>query len=91
MPQSIPKCNHCGRTDVLHTGFKGDDYYENLCDGCIGMIGSALLYRQYERQSQRRTYAADLVQPTERDYAKIRGADAARKRGWSEEELRKFG
>lgn len=88
---SIKTCSNCKRISDVRSGIKDGQYFDNLCDRCIGVIGSAEFSRQYERQSQRRTFAKDLVQSTERDYAKIYGADAARKRGWTDDDLRKYG
>lgn len=88
----MPTCSNCKRSvNELHSGIKGSSSYSDLCQSCVGVINSAEFSRQYERQSQRRTFAKDLVQSTERDYAKIYGEAAARKRGWTDEDLRKFG
>lgn len=87
----IHKCTNCNRIDELHSGVKNNTWYEDLCTRCVGVLGSSEFSRQYDRQWQRRHYAKDLVQPSEPDYAKIYGAEQARKRGWSEDDLRKYG
>lgn len=85
------KCNNCGRKDTLRSGFNNGVSFSNLCDRCIGVIGSAEFSRQYERQSQRRTFAKDIIQPTEPGYAKVYGEEAARRNGWTDKDLRKHG
>jgi hypothetical protein len=89
--QSTKVCSNCGKPDELHSGIKGNIGYTDLCLKCVGVVGSAIFSRQFDRQSQRRTYAKDIVQSTERDYAKIYGEAAARKRGWTDEDLHRFG
>jgi hypothetical protein len=89
--QSTKVCSNCGRPDTLRSGIKGGVAFADLCDRCIGTIGSADFSRQFDRQSQRRTFAKDIVQSTERDYAKIYGEAAARKRGWTDSDLHKYG
>lgn len=91
MKPLIKACENCKREVELHSGIKHGVYYENLCERCVGVIGSADFSRQYDRQSQRRTFAKDLVQPTESGYARIYGEKQARDRGWTDEDLRKHG
>lgn len=61
--------------------------------GCNGCLQSNLLQSHegahaHNKQWQQRQYAADIIQPWEADYAKVRGIDKAREAGWSEERLR---
>lgn len=87
----ISKCSNCGRPEGIHSGIKNGVYYEQLCSRCVGVLGSAEFSRNYDRQWQRRHYAKDLVQPTEAGYLKAYGADKARERGWTEEDIRRHG
>lgn len=88
---SASSCSNCRRKVEVRSGIKNGIAFDDLCDRCIGVIGSADFSRQFDRQSQRRTYAKDLVQSTERDYAKVYGEAAARKRGWTDDDLHKYG
>lgn len=87
----MSECKNCHRESELRSGVKNGEYFSDLCDRCVGVINSADFSRQYERQSQRRTFAKDIIQPTERDYARVYGEAAARKNGWTDTDLRKFG
>jgi len=84
-------CKNCKRKAELHSGIKNGVLYDGLCERCVGVIESAEFSRQHDRQFQRRHYAKDLVQPSERDYAKIYGEEAARKKGWTDADLRRHG
>lgn len=87
---SISKCNSCGRqTDELYSGVKGNLSYDNICSRCVGTLGSAEFYRRWDRQYQRREYAQDILQPDDKDYAKVYGHDKARERGWTDEQIRR--
>lgn len=45
----------------------------------------------YERNSQRREYAKDMVQPNQpNEFVRAYGADKAREHGYSEEQIRKY-
>lgn len=86
-----PKCFNCKRVVELFCGVRNGVYYENLCNRCVGHLGSADFARQYERTWQRRHYAKDIIQSDDPEYVKAYGADKARERGWSEEDIRRFG
>lgn len=88
---STPRCSNCDRQNTLYSGIKNGESYNNLCDRCIGTLGSSEFFRRYDRQWQRREYAKDIVQTWEPDYAKAYGADAARKAGWTDDQIRKYG
>lgn len=86
------KCSSCGReVDVLHTGVKDGALYENKCEYCVSVIGSAELSRNYDRTFQRRHFAKDIVQPDDKAFAKAWGEEAARKHGWTDSDLHKNG
>lgn len=85
------RCNRCHMTRQIRSGIKNGVAFRNLCDKCIGVLDSAVFSRHYERQYQRREYAKDIVQPSEKDFARLYGEDKARENGWTDEELRKFG
>lgn len=87
----MSRCSNCEQEGQVRSGIQHGIGFSNLCNRCVGVIGSADFSRQFDRQSQRRTFAKDIVQPTERDYAKIYGETAARKRGWTDTDLRKYG
>lgn len=89
--QSINICSNCKRKSELHSGIKNNAYYENLCERCVGVIGSADFSRRYDRQFQRRHFAKDIIQPSESGYAKVYGEQKAREKGWTDKDLRKFG
>lgn len=61
------------------------------CDDCMEAKRQGLAAK-YERDWQRREYARDLVQPNQPDrFVKAYGAEAARKAGYSDEQIRKYG
>ena len=62
------------------------------CDKCLPTLvkGTDLAAAGHRRHDQRK-YAQDLVQPFEKDFAKLYGADNAREYGWTDEDLRKYG
>jgi hypothetical protein len=86
-----PICSNCKRETEIRSGIQNGVGFTDLCDRCIGVINSAEFSRQFDRQSQRRTFAKDIIQPTESGYAKIYGEQAARKHGWTDSDLRKYG
>lgn len=91
MPQSTKQCSNCKRkVDELHDGIKDGVYYEELCERCVGTIGSAEFSRQYYRQYQRRHFARDLIQPGEKEFIK-EYPEQARKKGYTDADFHKFG
>lgn len=85
------KCTNCKREAELHSGIKSGQYYTDLCEKCIGTLGSAEFSREFDRKSQRRTYARDIVQQWEPEYIKAYGPEKAREAGWSDEQIRRYG
>lgn len=86
------KCPICPReVDRLLSGIKNGKVVSERCERCLNSIPShAELAGNNERTWQRREYAKDIIQPSEEGFAKAYGAEAARDRGWSDEEIRKF-
>lgn len=76
---------------MLFSGVRNGQPYNNLCERCIGNLGSSEFFRRWDRQNQRRTFAADIVQPSDDDFAKVYGHEKARQYGWTDEQLRKLG
>lgn len=61
------------------------------CEVCIGLKQNQGLSASYERNYQRREYAADIVQPNQpREFLKANGADVAREHGYTDETIRKY-
>lgn len=61
------------------------------CSNCLPtLISEAPTAANHRREAMKREYAADLVQPIEKDFAKRYGADKAREVGWSEASIRKY-
>lgn len=89
---SIVTCHNCQReVDTLHTGIKEGELYTDLCESCVGVVGSAELSRNYDRTFQRRHFAKDIIQPDDKAFAKAWGEEAARKHGWNDSDLHKNG
>lgn len=86
----IPRCSNCRKEDTLYSGIKRGENYTNLCEHCVGNLGSSEFYQRSNRQSQRRAYAKDIIQPSESDYIKAYGPEKAREAGWSENDIRRF-
>ncbi len=62
------------------------------CDRCQDSLTHPNeLAANHRRNYQRREYAQDIAQPFEKDYVKARGIEAAREKGWTDEQIRKFG
>lgn len=90
MTLSTNKCSNCGREDTLYAGVRYGKAYKDLCNKCVGGLGTAEFYKRADRQSQRRTFAKDIIQPSETEYIKAYGPDKAREAGWSEDSIRRF-
>lgn len=58
------KCPVCKKTsDALKTAIKGGQYISERCERCVANFNTSALYaRKFERESQKRTYAKDLIQ-----------------------------
>lgn len=83
-------CSNCNTPAVeLFSGFDKGIAYTDICSTCVSVKGSSEFYRRFERQNQRKTFARDIIQPSEPEYIKAYGAQQARERGWSEDEIRK--
>ncbi len=86
------KCSQCKRkVDIVRSATKNGEVISDACDSCLASFsGYADYARRQERDWQRREYARDIIQPWEPEYIKAYGADKARERGWTDEEIRKF-
>lgn len=84
-------CTNCHQSC---TSMKTIIKYNNLLNGCEHCINSLIqgheFARKYDRDRMVRDYQQDLVQPFEKDFAKLYGADKAREAGWNEESIRKY-
>ncbi len=62
------------------------------CSTCFDTLvrGSDLAAHNHRTHDQRK-FAQDLIQPFEKDYAKLYGEANARENGWDEESLRQYG
>lgn len=87
------KCLVCKReVDTLRSAVKNGEVISERCDRCLDSVKSlADGARQYERNWQRRHYAKDIIQPFEKEKYIKAYPEQARKHGYSEEDLRKFG
>lgn len=62
------KCSNCGREDTVRTAIKNGKLLKDMCDRCLASYqGYADYARKFERDSQRRTYAKDILQKWEGD------------------------
>lgn len=65
-----------------------------IIEGCeldIHLIQGTETSAKNTRDKMRRDYQKDLLQPSDKEFAKAYGAQAARDAGWSESTLRKYG
>lgn len=89
----MQRCSVCKRkVDTLRSAVKDGQYLSDRCDRCLAAFGGfADSARKYERDWQKREYAADLVQPWERDkYLKLY-PERAREHGYTDEDFRLYG
>lgn len=84
------KCTACGKpVDQLHTVLKGQTLIEDVCETCVTAAPTSDFAREFERRSQRRKYAKDIIQKYDPEFARAYGVEAARDAGWSDEQIRK--
>lgn len=84
-------CPNCQSENVTLRSAIAHGKIVSGCQLCLDtLVRGNEFAASYERNWQRRHYAADLVQPFEQDFAKVYGADKAREHGWTEDQLRKF-
>lgn len=61
------------------------------CDECLDTrVRESEGYAKHNREWQKKHYRKDLIQPFERDFVKAYGADVARERGFSEDDIRRL-
>lgn len=86
----MSKCTNCNKECISHKTVIRHGKIYNGCENCInGLIQGQENARKYDRDRMVRDYAQDIVQPFEKDFAKLYGADKAREAGWNEESIRK--
>lgn len=86
-------CDNCGKkTDTLRSVIvKGQ-----IMSGCALCLGSGIQKAndrsaKYYKQEQQRKFKKELIQPIDqRDFISAYGVQAARDRGYSEADIRKF-
>lgn len=88
----MSKCPICKKqTDQLISSIVNGKLMSERCERCAFRFKTPSDYsHKFERDWQSREYAKDIVQPWDDEYVRAYGVDAARERGWSEDEIRKF-
>jgi len=84
---SCPRCNTQSAT--VKTIIRGGQLVE-CCENCMNFhVKPNELAAQHRRSSQQKEYRRDITQPFESGYVKARGIEAAREKGWTDEQIRK--
>jgi predicted amidophosphoribosyltransferase len=87
-------CPNCRKpTDSIRTVIRSSEVMSG-CSRCLrpGSKHGQNDIAKYNRDRQREDYRQDIVQPFEpRDYIKARGIQGAMEKGYSEEDIRKYG
>jgi hypothetical protein len=83
------KCPNCGVTGIVKTIIRRGELVQ-VCDSCTNsFVRPNELAAKNRRDYQRGEYRRDIAQPFEKDYVKARGIEAAREKGWTDEQIRK--
>lgn len=87
----MSNCTNCKQPCISHkTVIRHNKVYSG-CENCIhSLVQGQEFARKYDRDRMVRDYQQDLVQPFEKDYVKLYGADKARENGWDEASIRKY-
>ena len=88
----MSNCPNCQARNVTLRSAIAHGKIVSGCELCLDtLVRGNEFAAAYKRTQQGRDFAADLVQPFEKDFAKLYGPDKAREHGWTDEALRKWG